>query len=545
MYQLVDSLKESAQDFEFYPTTDEIIFRVASNLKHCQYNTLRNKFSLLDIGAGNGKVLSSINKAFDNTLTCYAIEKSRILKDLLDKGFYIIGTDFLEQSLLDKSIDVTFCNPPYSDFIAWSTKIILESSSKIVYLVLPTRWKESQEIKDALAFREAEAKILGEYSFLNADRSARATVNLIVITLQDNEDDAFTRFFNLEFSHLKTKLETETQCTTDENAKGKFSSLVLGKNYVYSLVEMYNAELANIKKNYQTAATLDPALLKEFEISLSKILTLLKGRLQDLKKTYWHELLSRMKEITSRLTSKKRQSIFDTFNANAHVDFTEGNIYAVVLWLIRNAGQYMDDQLIDVYENAISKANCKNYKSNEKVFAFDRWRYEQEKPTHVSLEYRWVLQHSGGMETLRSGSRKLDEQGIRTIQDILTVAYNLGFVCNTNDSRLDQWALESVWKAGKPQVFQCDYKGQTVTLLEVKAHLNRNIHIRLNQKFALALNVEFGRLKGWLHSKEQAAEELQEPQAGQYFKTHLNCIGLNNPLLIADNTQQPVQETLF
>lgn len=43
--------------------------------------------------------------------------------------------------------------------------------------------------------------------------------------------------------------------------------------------------------------------------------------------------------------------------------------------------------------------------------------------------------------------------------------------------------------------------------------MNGNIHIRFASEFMLALNVEVGRLKGWIHSAQQAAEEMGEELA--------------------------------
>ena len=57
MTTTLNVLKENDQDFEWYPTTDEIINCVK---KHINAQTYRG-FSILDIGAGDGRVLKSIN----------------------------------------------------------------------------------------------------------------------------------------------------------------------------------------------------------------------------------------------------------------------------------------------------------------------------------------------------------------------------------------------------------------------------------------------------------------------------------------------------
>jgi hypothetical protein len=536
MNNLIENLKNNNQDHEFYPTTTEIINKVISDLKNNWWQYHNKCSSILDIGAGNGKVLKAISEIKDREgnnvfykMDCYAIEKSEILRGLLDDDIYVIGTDFLEQSLIDKTIDCTFCNPPYSEYETWATKIIRESASKVVYLVIPRRWTESHDIKEAIKYRDAKYKTIGEFSFEDAeDRSARAIVNLIRFDLSTETDDAFDRFFDLEFGHLKSKFEEEKKETSEgeeEEKDGKFGSLVLGKNYVKSLVEMYKTDMDNIRKNYEAVGKLDINLMKEFDIKPPMILKLLKDRLNGLKKLYWSELLSKMSEITDRLISKKRKQLFDTFNDNGHVDFTESNIYAVVIWILKNASDYIDAQLIEVYEEAISKANCRNYKSNTRVFEYDRWRYNENKPSHVYLEYRIVLEHTGRIERSWSGDRySLSEMACEYIKDILTIANNLGFKCQTSDGRLWHYSREKYWFPGKPQEFRCIYKSNNEVLMEVKAHLNGNIHVRFNQKFALALNVEYGRLKGWIHSGKHAAEEMSDNNAAQYFKSNFTLL---------------------
>ena len=526
---ILSTLKTEEQDFEFYPTTGEIIGKLIQDIKYSR--DYRHEYSsILDIGAGNGKVLSEIKRAFENIET-YAIEKSQILRNSLDQSIYIIGTDFLEQSLIDKNIDLTFCNPPYSEYEQWAKKIIRESTSSLVYLVIPTRFKESIEIKQALEYREAEYKIIGEFSFEKAeDRQARALVNLIRIKLSIENDDAFNRLFEEEFKSLNDKFTVNKDGEEEEKKEeSKFTHLVTGKNYVENLVKMYVNDMAIIKKNYDLVGQLDADLLREFNIKPATVRKLLKERLKGLKNLYWNELISRMDEITSRLISKKRDNLFRKLHENGNVDFTESNIYSVILWILKNANMVIDEQLIEIYEQMISKANVKNYKSNTRVFKYDRWRYNDEKPSHIYLEYRLVLEYCGRIEHEYSKYR-LSNTACDYIRDLLTIANNLNFSCRSSDNRLYHYDTEKYWLPGKPVVFHCEYKGKEEVLMEVKAHLNGNIHIRMNQKFALALNVEYGRLKGWLHSKEQAAEEIQEKAATEYFKS--NCKLLSSSVLL-------------
>ena len=94
---IINILKENNQDFEFYPTTKEIIEVVKKDIEG------EKASSMLDIGAGDGRVLESMP-----IYKKYAIEKSKILIEQLNKDIFIIGTDFNQQTLIDKKVDVIF-----------------------------------------------------------------------------------------------------------------------------------------------------------------------------------------------------------------------------------------------------------------------------------------------------------------------------------------------------------------------------------------------------------------------------------------------------
>jgi len=103
MSDLIKKIKLKNEDFEFYPTTDEIIQTIIDDISNelDKYSRFyRNKFSsFMDIGSGNGKVLKVFKNKFN--VDVYAIEKSQTLRNLLDQSVYIIGTDFYQQSLID------------------------------------------------------------------------------------------------------------------------------------------------------------------------------------------------------------------------------------------------------------------------------------------------------------------------------------------------------------------------------------------------------------------------------------------------------------
>lgn len=583
MNQLIQELKAADQDHEFYPTTNEIIDIWLAHLG-VKRNTPRNRWdgpnkyeSLLDIGAGNGKVLKAFKAACHRTRPAdegggsyytpyelFAIEKSPILCRELPEEVLVIGTDFEEQSLLSKTVDIVFCNPPYSKFEAWAEKIIRQSASKVIYLVIPQRWEQSVLIKDALKFREAKAEIIGQFHFNDAeDRTARAKVHLLFIKLADHEPDkkeipsAFAAFFNEQFGplvnkfaeqerQLKGKIKGESNEDDETEAYDKlagnggrqrpFANLKPGPNYPEQMVQYFNQEMAVLQKNYSLVNDLDVDLLREFEVSPARIMSCLYNRITTLRTEYWQELFSNLGAITDRLTASSRKDLLAVLQKHVQVDFTVGNILEVVVWVIRNTNQYIDSQLCKTYEIMVDKCNVKLYKSNQRTWQNAEWRYGKREinNTHYALDYRIVTHQVGGCNSGYFYHEKgLDERAGEFLGDLLTLARNLSFTpVEGQRDCLTRWQGAKNWIPGEKVEFWFTNKaGERELLFDVRAFKNRNLHLRLNQDFILALNVEHGRLQGWLRNVQEAVTELKDEKAAQFWNGTLK-LGTTNPALL-------------
>lgn len=548
-------LKATDTDFEFYPTTDAIINAFHQHAHQFEIS------SLLDIGAGNGKVLlkfDALTKQYERPYRTefYAMEKSLPLLDSLPIDISILGTDFWEQSLIDKSVDCIFSNPPYSEFVNWCVKLIREANSNFIYLVIPQRWKTQQVILDALKSRQAEAEVIGEFDFLEAeDRKARAKVDLVFIQLREKEGmysrrggrannakvDPFTLWVSDYFgiSPDVNKDTLDDWAKKEKEAKQREEkishALVTGEDLIQTLHVLYCAELENLLNNYKKVCSLDAALFLELNISLKSVVNSLKTRINGLKNAYWLKLFNNYEPLTSRLTYASREAFSRSINEKTNIDFTPSNAYAITVWAIKNANTYFDKQMLNTYEKMAELANVINYKSNERVFVENHWRYnaKYETPSHYKLDYRIVLQRIGGMHTTGYGSHaghKLDASAAVFLDDLITVAHNLGFGKQDGVSN-------HVFYRGDKENFWCKSKtGEQMILMEVRAFLNGNLHIKLNQQFALALNVEAGRLLGWVHNAQHAAQEMGEDAGDvvQYFKTSYTALpSAINQLLLA------------
>lgn len=521
---LIKQTKAAGEDFEWYPTTKEILSALADDLQDYRQETHWGNYvdSILDVGAGNGKALDFLSEKLNSPELC-AIEKSRVLISQLPDEVFVIGTDFTEQSLFDKEIEVTFSNPPYSYFEEWSAKIIRESQSRIIYLVLPERWQVSETIMAALEDRNLEAETVGNFDFLSSeDRKARAKVHLIRIPIPAFKADAFQAFIEREFSHLQDTLDDLAE--VNESRREKRLTIVEGGDFVSALVSLYNSEQERMQTNYKKMLELDGELLEGLEINLTKICTLLRLQIKNLKLTYWRLLFDRFDEITNRLTEKNRNALQSVLMKNAQVDFTEENVLAIVLWVAKNANNYVNGQLTTIFEQMVRRANVVLYKSNQRIFNDEGngWRFRQEyqngRITNIALDYRIVVENHGGISgsfhTPHWSAEGLSERATTFLKDLGTVAHNLGFLSPSSPHDLGRWT------SGKKMDFLATRGNETKRFMEVKAYNNGNLHIRFSKDFAMALNVEYGRLKGWLLSAEDAVEELGDCGAKAFFKAN-------------------------
>lgn len=574
---LLRAAKAAGQDFEWYPTTGEIIAAAARHIgnvatrygSRCRDNESDGARRLLDIGAGNGKVLLALQAAIDKipnshgnkqSVSLFAIEKSAPLIASLPPSIGVMGTEFWEQSLWDKCVEFAFCNPPYSEFEAWAARVIEEIDATHLYLVLPQRWEASDKIADALRSRRVKlpgdpkdpvdaierntdrAEILGAFDFANAeDRKARAKVHLLYIPLGSNAADCvFARDFAELLGTLSPKSskgESEGEGAADTSTKAQrkeAAELCAGRDLIQRLEELYRKELAEIRDAYASIGKLDRRILKEIEVTPDAIQKLLFTRLKTLKNDYWKLLFDHLGDITRRLTTSSREEMLRILASRTNIDFNAGNAYAVILWAIKKASSYLDQQLLDTWEKMAEKANVYNYKSNQRAWQDNRWRYNEDKVenSHFALEFRMVCERIGGIHSSQFGkweaTNGLEKRAADFLSDVLTVANNLGF------ESFDAPANHT-WEPGK-KVCLSGFTGpgtDPAPLVEVRAFLNGNLHLRFHKKFMLALNVEVGRLKGWVHSAKQAAAEFGAKPGSADAKTIEDAFGSHFQLLPA------------
>ena len=538
----VAALKAAGEDAEFYPSSDAIINKVASSIScrlHDRGDAIRD-CSLLDIGAGDGRVLLAVQKHYNTLDRCqklelFAIEKAQHHLANMPKEITVIGTDFEEQSLSDKPVGAVFCNPPYSQFEEWTLKILREASTAHVYLVIPRRWRDNAEIGRAIKVRDGKVQSLGEFDFEDADRVARAKVEIIHIHWAYESQDAFTSVIEDMLPELDVfEREPEEEATED-------TGLALHRkqgDLVEYLVEAYGRDLYEMLENYKGALRIEASILAELNVSKKSVLDSIRLKIKSLKDRYWQTLFDEMATIRNRLATKQRKAFLESLGDKLSIDFTYNNVYSILIWVSKCANGYFDQQLIQLFQTLSTDSNVVRYKSNDRVWTKGDWRYSQyhhdrasEAPSHYKLEYRIVLTH-GGISTSqwdyqRNQNHGLEECAFSLLNDIATIANNLGFTCTDGPSNYQ-------WESNKQNVLSLkDGK----PLVAVRAFKNGNMHIHFNPKVMLAINVEAGRLLGWIRNPAEACDEMdlkgdEAQQATQMFGTSLRVGNTSRQLMI-------------
>ena len=545
---LVKEIKENNEDWEFYPSTQEIVDALAAKLKSWSdenwRHTNRTVNSILDIGCGNGGFFEKLCKDEKfKDIKKYGIEKSMILSEQLPDDVILLGTDFNQQTLIDKKVDVLFCNPPYSEYDVWAEKIILQGNCNAIALVIPARWSSNERIKYALERRNMQAEVVGTYDFSNAERKARATVDLLFISAKERErngyrydediKDPFELWFdetfkiNAETDKYKTKYDSDIQ----EEIKNE---LTVKGDTAEMLVQFYNRDMEKLYNNYRKLEELDAGIFEELKVNVPALKESLKTRLQGLKHIYWDLLFQRYDKVTSRLTSKGRKKVINRLNDNTAIDFTLENIFQLTLWIIKHSNTLFDEQITEYFYSLCNTENIHRYKSNKR-WNDDDWRYIKENLTeygrvreekvrqlkNIVLDYRIIVTDYRNFDTWYDC--KLTESCRDFLSDTVIIGKNLGFDIDFELPSANERIDISDWN----NFNICTKDGNVFA--NVKLYKNGNRHVKFCKEFMQKLNVEMARINGWVQDKSEAVKEMDIPAdvINSVWKTNLQ-IGIES-----------------
>lgn len=515
---LFDDLKANDEDFEFYPTTTEILRAITAEKWLVQSGVT----SVLDIGCGNGKALDYFSKNWETKLEIFGIEKSQILiSNLVNPDILIVGNDFGECMLLDKQVDMIFSNPPYKEFKEWTLKILSYAISKKVVLVIPERWKDDEKIKQCIKECEWTFDVIGRYDFLDSeDRKARAKVEVIVFKRQNKTDSVFERELSKAFGmgelldkvdkaycdRYKLKEETEEEC----------KDVVSAKELIDYLLNRYQADQRKLFGSLEALSKVGAELMSELGVRKDKIIESVINKIKFQKNIYWSEVIDRIPEISKRLSIEQKRDLLHDL-AERGAEFTKSNILGVILFSINVAKKCEKENFVKYWEYLANREWRLKYKSNEKAFG-DCHRYEKPEKMHEGkLDYRIIVSYAG---TFYSTLDYLYE--VKAILNLQPIARAMGYfgdikICDENGEKICPEYRGVVLPIGESFL-----KIGDTTIARLKVFKNNNLHIFFNQDFLAKLNLNVFTHLGWIKTKEEAKKEFKKEMSDSEIENFFN-----------------------
>ncbi|OOR88631.1 hypothetical protein B0181_07905 [Moraxella caviae] len=508
---LVKELKQNQEDFEFYPTTAEMIEAIKNDLDTAE---IGSRITLFEIGAGDCRVNQAIADHLDAKsvrVDILAIEKAITHIKNFPRNVKFVGADFFETNLVAIKSSMVFCNPPYSEYECWMERILTQTNASVTYFVVPQRWQNNDAIKQALSESKMTAKVIFEGDFLEADRKARAKVQVVrVYKAQGLPKGQKFYIGSATSADVKSTLFDgfDEAKEINESHFDEAQELIATGGCIDSMVAFYNKDMDSLFESYNAMAKMDARVIKLLNVSKHTAIEAIKQEIKNLKNAYWSEFLNRYEPITRRLTKDSRKKLYEQVLDNAkEIDFTAKNCYAITMLVIDRANEYVDTQIKDLFVKHANSDNLKAYKSNQRVFEKGDYRYchpfaNDEIIKHYEcskLEYRLVCNWYMSRHSWEVSAAMYD-----VINDYRVVARSLGLggclVLNSQDDL-------SIGK--KLVVKRMDFNvPQDENLFDITFYKKGTYHIRPSQEFALRLNIAIGKLFGWLHSAEQASHEL-------------------------------------
>lgn len=536
----IKDLKESNTDFEWYPTTDKMIDAVINDVMTARDYKLAR--SILDVGAGDARVLEAFYEHPNLDFTdFFGIEKSPSHVSRWDTRYTFIGGNFYESDVAANSVSVIFSNPPYGDFERWAARLIQTSYAKVIYLVLPARWRNSQVINNSLKGRGLYAKTILSDNFITADRKARAVVEVVRVTSDKFFDENYIKkfmtkchiektyysyFFNTNeasdpidawfsetFPNLAGQKTNKGESTKESSQKAIVPDVEATKkeSTIDELVAAYEAQANRVLSNYKALDNMDRELFFELGIGLETIKNTLKDRMESLRNQFWNKFVHNYEPITNRLTRKYQDKVYENLIERAKtIPFNATNALIITQSVIRLSNEYADDQVKDFFYELSNPKYVTLYKSNKKVFADNNWRYSQassERANRYTLDYRIIQSCLFGLSADRYNDFKFYDVN-QVLSDICTVARLIGMQISPAQSTAAM--LKKDVSAGERiTVNYRKFKSEEETeLFAIKFFTNTNQHIFLSKEFAMRLNIYIGKLLGWVTSAEAAYSDM-------------------------------------
>ena len=370
---------------DLYPTPEWLVKKM---LNKVDFRNQKIK-NILEPSAGLGNIIDVINSDINrnSNYNICAIELDNKCRNvLLSKNVKVIDSDFLAYSGLEQ-FDLIIANFPFSDGDSHLHKALdVLFSGQIVCLLNAETIKNpySNSRKDLVSkLNKLDAKI--EYiqnAFSDADRKTNVETALIYISkIRDVETELFNDIESSEdsFSDLKESFEVAT------------------KDNIGNIVKRYNQDketvtnqIMDFYKNYKKVSKyLTLAVIGEdiqrhsqnVKQDTNELTEIMKNKLNyfstKLKRDYWLEAMQ-LKEVSEKLTSKKKQELSSELNKYCNMDFTENNIKIFISNLMANYPKMIEEAIDEMFDKftqyAFRDGRNQNNEYSKNIYMFNGWK---------------------------------------------------------------------------------------------------------------------------------------------------------------------------
>lgn len=370
---------------DLYPTPEWLVKKM---LNKVDFRNQKIK-NILEPSAGLGNIIDVINSDINrnSNYNICAIELDNKCRNvLLSKNVKVIDSDFLAYSGLEQ-FDLIIANFPFSDGDSHLHKALdVLFSGQIVCLLNAETIKNpySNSRKDLVSkLNKLDAKI--EYiqnAFSDADRKTNVETALIYISkIRDVETELFNDIESSEdsFDELKESFEIAT------------------KDNIGNIVKRYNQDketvtnqIMDFYKNYKKVSKyLTLAVIGEdiqrhsqnVKQDTNELTEIMKNKLNyfstKLKRDYWLEAMQ-LKEVSEKLTSKKKQELSSELNKYCNMDFTENNIKIFISNLMANYPKMIEEAIDEMFDKftqyAFRDGRNQNNEYSKNIYMFNGWK---------------------------------------------------------------------------------------------------------------------------------------------------------------------------
>ena len=373
---------------DLFPTPDWLVKKMLSKVDF-RNQKIKN---ILEPSAGLGNIIDVINSDINrhSSYNICAIEIDNKCRNvLLSKNVKVIDSDFLAYNGLEQ-FDLIIANFPFSDGDKHLHKALdVLFSGQIVCLLNAETIKNpySNSRKDLVSkLNKLDAKI--EYlqnAFSDADRKTNVETALIYIKkIRNVETELFNDISSSEnsFDDLKESFEIATK----DNIGNIVKRYNQDKETVTSQIMDFYKNYKKVSK-YLTLAVIGEDIQRHAQNvkqDTKELTEIMKDKLNyfstKLKQDYWLEAMQ-LKEISEKLTSKKKKELSSELNKYCNMDFTENNIKIFISNLMAKYPQMIDEAVNDMFDKFTEHAfrdirNGNNeYKAN--IHLFTGWKTNQ------------------------------------------------------------------------------------------------------------------------------------------------------------------------